>query len=53
MGFRYMTGLFATSWDPATQIGDLTGKVVLVTGAKYCLPPLPFGMHFSSLTVYL
>jgi hypothetical protein len=42
MGLRFATGLFSASWDPETQIGDLTGKVVIVTGAKYLPPHLPF-----------
>jgi hypothetical protein len=41
MGLRFATGLFPTSWDLKTQIGDLTGKVVIVTVAKYFPPRHP------------
>lgn len=30
-----MGSFFSKGWDPAQQIPDLTGKVAIVTGAKY------------------
>jgi hypothetical protein len=52
-GLRFTMGLFSASWDPTTQIGDLTRKVVVVTGAKYFPSPLPFYKYLSSLIFYV
>ena len=34
-----MGSYFSKSWDPSTGIPDLSGKVVIVTGAKFVIDP--------------
>jgi hypothetical protein len=34
-----MGSYFSKSWDPSTGIPDLSGKVVIVTGAKFVTDP--------------
>ena len=32
-----MGSWFSKSWDPSTDIPDLSGKVIIVTGAKFVI----------------